>query len=159
MSSRPVRPTLVFLTPLVGRGRGIALRRRLLFSDPVYFDEAEARGATEAEKADLTPPDDFSDDEFLTQTPITQIPSPKTAAKVETLVQDVAEATTAIRLLKSDVDNFVADVNKWSAEVEEREARLDRVEKEIRDLAESISRLTFLSELTSDAVIKIYQTR
>lgn len=167
MSSRPCRPNPVFLTPLVGRGRGIALRRRWLFRDALDFAEAEARKAHEAEKADLAQPEDFSDDEFVIldepEPTVKQMPSvaacPKTAEKVKTLVEDVAEATRGIRLMKNDLDNFAAAVNKWCAEVEARETRLKNLEKEVQDLKESISRLTFLSDLTGDAVIKLLQTK
>ena len=169
MSSRPCRPNPVFLTPLVGRGRGIALRRRWLFRDALDFAEAEARKAREAEKADSIPaPDDLSDDEFVVlaepEPTVEQMPNltavcPKTAEKVETLVHDVAEATRGIRLMKNDLDNFAAAVNKWCAEVEARETRLKTLEKEIQDLKESISRLTFLSDLTGDAVIKLFELR
>ena len=169
MSSRPCRPNPVFLTPLVGRGRGIALRRRWLFRDALDFAEAEARKAREAEKADsISAPDDLSDDEFVVlaepEPTVEQMPNltavcPKTAAKVETLVHDVTEATRGIRLMKSDLDDFAEAVKKWLAEVEAREARLKKIEQDLLDLQESISRLTVFSELTSDAVIKLFEIR
>lgn len=180
MSDRVCRPNMDVINRLVGpgcRGRGARFRRKLLFSQAKEM--AAKKLFADAQQEELVV-SDFEDapevvqvvaepkpavvsseepDPLLPPMPTIRQHDPEFAAKMDELARDLAEHGRAIRAQKDALSEESKCIDRFQAKIEGVHARLDNFENKLDELQESVRKLTDLTVLTTNSVVRLLKAQ